>query len=179
MSKSLKCALALGISSIALATSATIVNAATENTEASVEIVSPISITENNAMDFGFFAAPTSNQNVITLGTDDSRTKTGTGDGAFVAGGSIQAADYDISASSGATINLSVNNINASVGGTGLTLNGFTGSYNGGADGDLDAGYSVASAGNSINLKVGADMTVQTTASGSNTFTYDLNVDYQ
>ena len=143
--------------------------AATENVNAEVQFVSPVSITENNPLQFGLLDAGLANLETVVIATDDSVTDSASN----VLGGTQAAADLTVSATAGQSINISISSI---VNGTGYALGSFTCDYNGNGSGACGAETSVASG----TLEIGATLTgdglaVAGTANGS----FDVVVDYQ
>lgn len=152
-------------------------NAAIESTDAVVEIIVPVTITENLNMQFGKVTKPTSGTNVVTISTGDTRSLTGGGDATLVSGGTERAAQYTVNATASETLSIEVEETSSI---TGLSLDNFKGKYNGGADQDVDSGDgATVTAVASATLIVGGDLTIDNTASsGVNTLSFNLTVNY-
>lgn len=143
--------------------------AATEPVNAEVQFVSPVSIVENNALQFGLLDVGLANLETVVIATDSSVTDAGSN----VVGGTQAAADLTVSATAGQSINISISSI---VNGTGYALGSFTCDYNSTGSGACGAETSVASG----SLTIGATLTgdgaaVAGTANGS----FDVVIDYQ
>ena len=152
---------------------AQLANAAVENVVAEAEFVVPVSIVENNALQFGLLDVGLANLETVVIGTDDAVTDAGSN----VLGGSQAAADLTVTASAGFTVTILVDTV---VDGTGYALATFLCSYDGGADTACDgAGYTATSVASGV-MEIGATMTgdglaVAGTANGS----FNVTINYQ
>lgn len=150
-----------------------VAHAAFENIVAEAEFVAPVTIVENNALQFGLLDVNLANLETIVIGTDDALTDAGNN----VLGGSQAAAELTVTATVGHTITILVDNINS---GTGYALATFLCSYDGGADTACDgAGYTVTSVASGI-IEVGATMTGDGTSEvGAQNGNFNLTINYQ
>jgi hypothetical protein len=144
-----------------------------ESVVAEAEFVAPITITENNPLQFGLLDVNLANSETIVVGTDDAVTDSA----ARVLGGSQAAADLTVTATASQAITILVDNVTS---GTGYGLDAFLCSYGGGADAACDgAGLSATSVA-SATLEVGATMTGDGTAvAGVANGSFDVTVAYQ
>ena len=144
-------------------------HAATENVNAEVTFVSPVSIVENNPLQFGLLDAGLANAETVVIATDDSVTDAASN----VLGGAQAAADLTVAATAGQSINISISSI---VNGTGYALGSFTCNYDGNGSGACGAETSVASA----TLEIGATLTGDGNAvAGAANGSFDVVIDYQ
>ena len=148
-------------------------HAAVENIVAEAEFVAPVTIVENNALQFGLLDVNFANLETIVIGTDDALTDAGSN----VLGGSQAAADLTVTATTGHTITILVDTV---VNGTGYALATFLCSYDGGADTACDgAGYTVTSVASGI-IEVGATMTGDgNSLVGAANGSFNLTINYQ
>ncbi|HVU31426.1 MAG TPA: DUF4402 domain-containing protein [Sphingomicrobium sp.] len=150
------------LAALAFTTPASAANTASAN--ATVNIVSPLSLTKNNDLDFGTIVGPFSN-NTVTLDMSDNRNC-----GTLTCSGTPKSASFTVTGTGGQTVLLT---IPASV-----TLNG---SVSGTLNVDLTTakpGNQVLGAGGSATFGLGGTLTIPTgTADGvySNTFTVTAN----
>ncbi len=147
--------------------------AAVENVTAEAEFVAPVTIVENNALQFGLLDVNMANLETIVIGTDDAVTDAGSN----VLGGSQAAADLTVTATAGHTITILVDTV---VNGSGYALATFLCSYNGGADSACDGGgYTVTSVASGI-IEIGATMTGDGLATaGAANGSFNLTINYQ
>ncbi|MBL0319885.1 MAG: DUF4402 domain-containing protein [Alphaproteobacteria bacterium] len=158
-------------------------HAASITTDANVNIVIPVSITQVAEMDFGIVARPSGvTSSVVSLGTNGSRSISG-GTGALVSGGTPAAASYNVFGTNTYLVDISVSNLSQP--GTGLTLSNFIGKFNAGSDINIDVGDGGQATLTALSettgdlLKVGADLTVANTATaGAHVGTFDLIINY-
>ncbi len=152
---------------------ANVVPAAVENIVAEAEFVAPVTIVENNALQFGLLDVNMANLETIVIGTDDAVTDAGSN----VLGGSQAAADLTVTATTGHTITILVDTV---VSGSGYALATFLCSYDGGADTACDGGgYTVTSVASAI-IEVGATMTGDGTSTvGAANGSFNLTINYQ
>ncbi len=148
-------------------------SAAVENVPAEVEFVVPVSIVENNALQFGLLDVAFANLETIIIGTDDFLTDAGSN----VLGGAQAAADLTVTASAGQTITILVDTV---VNGTGDALATFLCSYDNGADTACDgAGYTATSVASGV-IEVGATMTGDGLAvAGNADGSFNITINYQ
>ena len=148
-------------------------HAAVENIVAEAEFVAPVTIVENNALQFGLLDVNFANLETIVIGTDDALTDAGSN----VLGGSQAAADLTVTATVGHTITILVDTV---VSGSGYALATFLCSYDGGADTACDGGgYTVTSVASGI-IEVGATMTGDgTSIVGAANGSFNLTINYQ
>ncbi|MCZ6888035.1 MAG: DUF4402 domain-containing protein [Gammaproteobacteria bacterium] len=139
-----------------------------------VQFVAPITITENNALQYGLLDVNLALAETVIIAPDGTVTDGGNN----VLGGSQAAADLTVVATAGLAINILVDNIVAN---TGYTLATFICDYNGGADLACDgAGLDIASAVVSAAVRVGATLTGDGAAAvGTQNGSFDVTVIYQ
>lgn len=164
--------LSLGV--VALALSAVGAMAANpESVNAEVEFVSPITITENNALQYGLLDVNMANAETVVIGTDDSVTDAGSN----VMGGSQAAADLTVAATAAQSITILVDSVSS---GSGYALGTFLCSYNGGTDTACDGGGMSATSVASAVLEIGATLTGDGLASvGVANGSFNVTVSYQ
>lgn len=145
-----------------------------ESVTAEVTFVDPITITENNALQFGLLSSALANAETVAVATDDTVTDASS----RVIGGTQAAADLTVASTPTQAITVLVDNI---VNGAGYTLATFVCSYNGAASAGCDgAGLNVASSVASATVLIGATLTGDGTAvAGVKNGTFDLTVSYQ
>ena len=148
-------------------------SAAVEPVVAEAEFVVPVSIVENNALQYGLLDVGLANLETVVIGTDDAVTDAGSN----VLGGSQAAAELAVTASAGFTITILVDTI---VSGTGYALATFLCSYDGGADTACDgAGYTDTSVASGV-IEIGATMTGDGTAvAGNADGSFNVTINYQ
>lgn len=146
-----------------------------ENVAAEVTFVDPITITENNALQFGLVSTALANLETISVGTDGATTDVS---GRLV-NTSQAASDLTVGATAATALTVVVDTI---VNGQGYALGAFLCDYNAGASaGACDgAGLSVATSIASATLLIGATITgdgldVAGAANGS----FNVTVSYQ
>ena len=148
-------------------------SAAVENVDAEVEFVVPVSIVENNALQFGLLDAGFTVAETIVIATNDGVTDAGLN----VLGGSQAAADLTITASPGFLITILVDNVSD---GTGYALSNFLCSYDGNADTACDVGGVTETSVASGVMEVGATMTGDGNAvAGNADGSFDITINYQ
>ena len=140
---------------------------------AEVTFVAPVTITENNALQYGLLDVNLANLETVVIAPDSSVTDASS----RVVGGTQAASDLTVAATSGQPITILVDNISS---GTGYSLASFVCNYDSGADTACDgAGYSETSA-LSATLLVGATLTGDGTAvAGVANGGFDVTVSYQ
>lgn len=171
--KSLKGILTILSSALVSLLLATGAYADVESVVAEVEFVTPVQITETNALQFGLIDEAFANLETLTIAPDD----TVSGDTGRIAGGTQAAATFDITATGSQTLSIQVSNITSN---TGYSLGTFVCNYNSGTDTACQAApYTPASAA-SAELRVGATMTGDGNA-GAGVFngSFDVTVVYQ
>lgn len=149
------------------------------NTDAVVEVVNAPIVTETADLQFGQVLRPTSGTNDIRVSTAGVRTLIGAGN-AVLLGGTVHAASYTIDAVSG--LNIAVEAAFFSDGGSGMTLNNFTGSYAGNPAVGIDPADAASFvAVTSATLTVGGDLIglATTTTPATHTLTFTLDVNYE
>jgi hypothetical protein len=144
-----------------------------ESVVVEVEFVAPVTITENNPLQFGLLDVNMINLESIVISPNSAVADPAT----RVLGGTQAAANLTVSATEAEAITILVDNIASN---TGYSLSGFTCNYNSGADTACEgAGYletSVASA----TMTVGATMTGNGLAvPGVFNGSFDVTVTYQ
>lgn len=146
-------------------------NAITESNDATVTIVTPLTVTASDDMDFGKLVSPASGS--VTSIVDTSGNLTGTA--TFVGGTTGSSGTVTISGTTGETVAITITD---TTGTTGLGLSNFTGSFGGQSlSGDTLTGANVTSTPTA--MKIGATLTVDSTVSaGTYTPTYDVEVSY-
>lgn len=144
-----------------------------ESVTAEVEFVAPITITENNALQYGLLDVNMANAETVVVGTDDSVTDAGSN----VLGGTQAAADLTVAATAAQSITILVDNVSS---GSGYALGTFLCSYDGGADTACDGGGMSATSVASAVLEIGATLTGDGTATvGAANGSFDVTVSYQ
>ena len=143
----------LAVAAIAgLSLAATTAYAATLSVNANVTFVDTITITQNNALNFGMINTTMIAGDTVAINTSDAVSDSG----GRVAGGTQQAADLTVTATVGQSTNIMINNI---VNGTGYGLATWKCKYDVGVETACDgAGMNVTSVASAI-LKVGATLT--------------------
>lgn len=162
----------VGASCAALfATAAAAANPETVTAEA--EFVAPITLVENNALQFGLLDVNLANLETVVIGTNDAVTDAA----GRVLGGSQAAADLTVSATASQAITILVDTVSS---GTGYSLGSFLCRYNAGADGACDgAGLSATSVASAV-LEIGATMTGDgLAAAGVANGSFNVTVTYQ
>ena len=150
----------------------------TEPVDVEVRFVEPITITVNNAMQFGLVDINIGVGETLILATND--TVTGTGAPARLLNTAQLAADLTVEATANQAINILVNN---EVGGSSYDVHTFTCRYNGVVNGGCDttgldvvAGSVIANA----TLEIGATLEMTGPApSGDDWGSFDVTVAYQ
>ena len=144
-----------------------------ESVVVEAEFVAPITLTENNPLQFGLLDVNLALSETVVIGTNDVPVDAGSN----ILGGAQAAADLTVGATATEAITILVSNI---VSGTGYSLGSFMCRYNGGVDAACDgAGASQTSVATAA-LEIGATMTgdglaVVGLANGS----FDVTVSYQ
>ncbi|MBN1783510.1 MAG: DUF4402 domain-containing protein [Alphaproteobacteria bacterium] len=156
--------------------------AATENTDANIEIVANVSITENVPLEFGQVLNGTAGSNTVTVGTNDGRTIAGAGDAALVVGTAPTAAEYTVTSATGATIDMEVDTATLVSPHATIALDAnFVCRANAGADQACDTGDGATfiSTG-SDTIEVGGDATITNpSVAGVHTGNFDFIANYQ
>jgi hypothetical protein len=150
------------------------VNAANpESVVAEVEFVAPVTITENNPLQFGLLDVNMINLESIVIAPNGAVADPAS----RILGGTQAAANLTVTATASEAITILVDNIVAN---TGYSLSGFTCNYNSGADTACDgAGYPETSAA-SATMTVGATLTGNGLAvPGVFNGSFDVTVTYQ
>jgi len=138
-----------------------------------VEFVDPITITENNALQFGLLDQNLANLETIVIAPNSAVTDAA----GRVLGGTQAASDLTVVSTAAQAITILVDNV---VNGTGYTLGNIVCSYNGGADTACDGAGMSATSVASATLLIGTTMTgdggsVTGVANGS----FDVTLSYQ
>ena len=148
-----------------------------ENLAAGVEFVAPITMAAVNGLDFGLIDEAL-NLETIIIGTDNAQS--GTIAAGLLLGGTIEAAEVTVTATTGTAINILVDTI---VDGTGYALSAFQCDYNGGgttgtcSGGGLDI---ASAAAGGITVLIGATLTGDNAASAGNADgSFDVTAAYQ
>jgi len=146
-----------------------------ESIVAEVTFVDPITITENNALQFGLLSSSLANAETVTINLDSSTTDAS----GRIIGGTQATSDLTVTTTALQAITVLVDNI---VNGVGYGLGTFLCDYDGGATtGACDgAGMSVASSVASATVLVGSTLTGDGLASaGVKNGSFDVTVSYQ
>jgi hypothetical protein len=163
-----KLMIAAGAAAISAGIYSSTVSAASVSANASANVITPLSITETNGINFGDVSVGAAGGTVV-LDTTGGRTVTG--DAEAVAGGTVLSGAYSVTGEgtkaysitfpASATISSGANN---------MTVNGF----------NHDAGASPALTGGSDTFNVGATLNIGASQpAGTYSGTYTLTVDYQ
>jgi hypothetical protein len=153
-------------------------SAATVTTTTSVEVVDAITITPGANLDFGAVVKPTT-ASVISMSTGGARA-VDSGDAVLVAGDPGTQADYDITATSGETVEISLGTITDPDTYIDLVDDSFRASVAGGADLDIGDSAKTYTSTGADNIEVGASIDIDPqVTSGEYTGSYELNADYQ
>jgi len=144
-----------------------------ESVTAEVEFVAPVTITENNALQFGLLDVNMINLESIVIAPNGAVADPAS----RVLGGSQAAANLTVTATEAEAITILVDNVFSN---TGYSLSGFTCNYNAGADTACDgAGYSETSVA-AATMTVGATLTGNGLAlPGVVNGSFDVTVTYQ
>lgn len=145
-----------------------------ESVTVTMTFLDPVSITENNPLQFGLIDVNISNNHTITIAPNSSVTDTN----GNVLGGTQAAANLTVTATASRTISILVNNVSTA---TGYSLGSFQCNYNSaGSDSTCDgSGYTATSVA-SATLRVGATLTANGNAVvGTDNSTFDVTVNYQ
>lgn len=149
-------------------------NAATENVEAEVEFVAPVTITETRALQYGLLDVNMVNPETIVIAPDNGQSGTGLG---RIVGGVQNAALLTVTATNAQPITVLIDTV---VDGAYYALSTFRCDYDGGADADCDVAFDIGSAVPSAVLRVGATLTAAGGASVGQDFgSFDVTVTYQ
>lgn len=136
----------------------------------SAKIVAPVTVTENQRLDFGTILAPTDSAKTVKISTDGSRSD---GDsGILVNTNPGHAGLFDVKGADSQTMTITVPDTVTltSTGGSSMTVNNFA---------TEPANKKLTLSGTSGQIKVGADLTVsQGQAEGDYTGTYTVTVSY-
>lgn len=156
--------------------------AATENTNANIEIVANVSITENVPLEFGQVLNGTAGANTVTIATNDGRTIAGAGDAALVTGTTPTAAEYTVTSGSGAVIDMEVDSSTLVSPHATIALDAnFVCRANAGADQACDTGdgANFTSTGTDT-VEVGGDVTITNpSVAGAHVGNFDFIANYQ
>lgn len=152
---------------------ATIAEAANpETVTAQVTFADPVTITTNNALQYGVIDQVL-NTETITIAPDSSTSGTGTG---LILGGTQAAASLDVSSTSGNTLTILIDNI---VNGTGYALSAFVCNYDAGTDTACNS-YTPSSTGANKTLLIGATLTGDNNAvPGAANGSFNVTIAYQ
>ena len=150
-----------------------------------ITLISPISISETQQMDFGKILKSTNSYNTATISTSGALTLSGPGD-AQTLGSNLTAGEFLITAEANETIAIEAEFVNG--GNSGMTLTNFIGNYNN--QGDVSINLNNANTFSTVasgTLKVGAtigDAATQTgvitysTPNGDQTLIYQISITY-
>lgn len=154
-------------------TIASVAHADTESVVAQVTFADPVTITENNALQYGVIDQVLNTETII-IAPDSSLSGTGTG---LILGDTQAAANLTVTATASQTLSIQVGSI---VNGTGYALSGFTCNYNGGTDTACQAAPHTPSSVASATLLVGATLTGDNNAvAGAADGSFVVTVTYQ
>lgn len=144
-----------------------------ESATVGAEFVDPITITENNALQFDLLDQNFANTETIVIGTDSAVTDTAS----RVLGGTQAAANLTVVLTAGQSITILVDNI---VNGTGDSLGSVLCSYDDGADTACDGAGMSATSVDSATLLIGATIPGDgLTATGAANGSFNVTVFYQ
>jgi hypothetical protein len=145
-----------------------------ESVTVDMTFVAPITITENNPLQFGLLDVNMANNQTVTVAPDDTVTDTQNN----VLGGTQAAADVTVTATASQSITILVDNVSTA---TGYVLQTWRCNYNSaGSDSNCDgSGYTETSVA-SATLTIGATLKGNGSAvAGTDNSTFDLTVTYQ
>ena len=145
-----------------------------ESVTVDMTFLDPVTITENNPLQFGLLDVNMSNNNKVIVAPDDSVTDSKNN----VVGGTQAAADLTVTAAASQSITILVDNVSSA---TGYVLEIWKCNYNSaGSDSNCDGGgYSETSAA-SATLLIGATLKGNGNAvAGADNSTFDVTVTYQ
>ncbi len=140
-----------------------------------VEFVAPVTITENNALQYGLLDANMVSPQLVTITPAGVVTDASSN----VLGGSQAAANLTVDATASQAINILVDNISS---GAGYTMGAFRCDYNGASESSCDGtGLDIASSLGSAVVRVGATLTGIVAGASVGTFngSFDVTVSYQ
>ena len=161
MKISLKIASAVALTTLAISGAA---NAGTVQGTASVDIATPISISQTSEMSFGTVAATTATGTALL-------TPAGGMTGVSSLGGTISAATFNVQGTSGSTYSISLPpaDVTLTSATSSMIVNAFT----------HDAGVTPALTGGSVDFNVGATLNIGANqAAGAYTGTYTITTNY-
>ncbi len=144
-----------------------------ESVTAEVEFVDPITVTENNALQYGLLDRNLASLETVIIGTNGTVTDAA----GRVQGGTQAAANLTVTATAAESITILVDNI---VNGTGYALSGFTCDYNtAAASGACGGGGLSATSAATATLLIGATLTGDgLSAVGAANGSFDVTVTY-
>ncbi len=144
-----------------------------EPVDVTVTFVDAITITEVNALDFGLLDALMANGEAVVIDTADAVTDNDTN----VVGGTQEAAEVTITATSGVAVTVLVNNV---TNGTHYTLGTFVCTYDGGGESACDGAGQGNTSVASATVLVGATLTRNAVAmtAGADNGSFDINMTY-
>jgi Domain of unknown function (DUF4402) len=137
-----------------------------------VQFVTAIAITEQNSLSYGLLDEALNTETIIIAPADDNVSGTGT---AFVLGGTQEAAEVTITATSGQAATILVDSVTPN---TGYTLGTFMCTYNGGASTACDSNMGVTTVA-SATVLIGATLTGNNAAvDGVVNGSFEINMTY-
>ena len=168
MNRNNKLLIAAGAAALTAGIYSSAVSAATVTANAAANVITPLSISETNGINFGDVSVGTTGGTVV-LDTTGGRTVTG--DAEAVSGGTVLSGAYSVTGEGTKAYSITFPlTATISSGGNDMTVNGF----------NHDAGATPALSGGADTFNVGATLNIGASqAPGNYTGTYTLTVDYQ
>lgn len=158
---------------------ATVASAANpEPVPVEVEWIAPITIVENNPLQFGMLDVGMATNETVTINTDDSFSESTAG---TVVGGTQAAAQVTVTSADSTPISILVDNF---TGANYYTLGTWLCNYESGGDNACDVAYNLTSSADSSSgdpVEIGATLTKNATPAiaGADDITFDVTVTYQ
>ena len=164
MKKNLLLTVAVAVLALGSSAAQAAEESATGNIKA--KIVAPVSISEQEALDFGTMIAPTDTSKKVTIATNGTRS----GDSSILVGNGGKAGLFNVTGADRQSMTISVTDSTTLTGaGDPMTVNNFV----------TEPASTLTLTGTSGQIKVGADLTVgQGQAEGDYTGTYEVTVSY-
>ena len=164
MKKNLLLTVAVAVLALGSSAAQAAEESATGNIKA--KIVAPVSISEQDSLDFGTMIAPTYTSKKVTIATNGTRS----GDSSILVGNGGQAGLFNVTGADRQSMTISVTDSTTLTGaGDPMTVNNFV----------TEPASTLTLTGTSGQIKVGADLTVgQGQAEGDYTGTYEVTVSY-
>lgn len=160
--------LLLTVAVAVLALGSSVAQAAEESATGNIKakIVAPVSISEQDSLDFGTMIAPTDTSKTVTIATNGTRS----GDSSILVGNGGQAGLFNVKGADSQSMTISVTDSTTLTGaGDPMTVDNFV----------TEPASTLTLTGTSGQIKVGADLTVgQGQDAGEYTGTYKITVSY-